>query len=100
MLIFDEDLSLFFDDLAVDVTVTPANGDDVFTAPGIFQSPTQDANIYDQSVEMDAPQVVMQERDARRIDRDDVVRVSGTDYEVIRTVDDGTGMATIYLRDA
>jgi hypothetical protein len=98
---FDEDLSVFFetDDFADEVEIRDGANALVRTADVIFNSPTQEAAIFDEAVAASSP--FIQGRTADILDLRDgwSVKRGAKTYRVSGApVDEGTGTTVVYLK--
>mgnify|MGYP000538227379 CR=1 FL=1 len=96
---FTEDLTQFFDtdDFAVEAifTLSPSGTRTVKT---IFDTPTQSVDIYDSSIEADAPLLRCKTSDLASVKNNANVEIDSTNYKVKRIVNDGTGISIVYLK--
>ncbi|HEX8773259.1 MAG TPA: hypothetical protein VF735_06600 [Pyrinomonadaceae bacterium] len=98
---FAEDLTQFFDteEFAVVAALKQSNGTVIRNANVIFNDPNQDAQMFAETVEADAPFII-----ARSVDVSDMkdgykVTIGATTYRVIGTPhQDGTGISTVKLK--
>lgn len=95
---FKEDLGLFFDcaDFGTLATVKPAVGPS-FKLRVILNTPTQELQIFDASVEADSPNVLAITEEISRVTNKATLTIGSKVYRVVRVADDGTGVSTIFL---
>lgn len=95
---FTEDLSVFFDtdDFAVEAifNLTPSG---TRTVNVIFNTPSQEVRIYDQTIESDAPFLTCRTSDLATIPNRGTVTIDAVAYTIGKIVHDGTGVSTVYL---
>lgn len=96
---FTENLDQFFstDDFAVEAVFTLSNAS-TRTVKVIFDTPSQNVEIYDTDIEADAPFLRCKTSDVVGIENG-TVTVNGNVYKVKKvTKDDGTGVSLVYLK--
>ncbi len=98
---FTEDLAQFFEpkDFAVVAVFTRA-GVPVSTTNVIFDDAAQSVSLYETSVEEAAPFLLAPTAVVAPVKRKDAVAVNGANFIVERLHPDGTGLTTIYLKQA
>lgn len=94
---FDENLDQFFDDFAVEA-VFALSPSGTRAARVIFNTPSQEVRIYDQSIVTDAPNLTCKTSDLANVSNRSSVTVNGTVYNIGKITDDGTGLSTVYLK--
>jgi len=96
---FTENLDQFFDDsdFAVDAVfnLSPSGTRTVKT---IFDTPTQSVDIYDTSIEADAPFLRCKTADLSNVKINANVLIGAVNYKVKRITNDGTGVSIVYLK--
>lgn len=98
---FSEDLSLFFDTtngFAVDVTLKTSGGSTVRTAKGILETPLQDLALLSADVEVQTPTLQLRTTDMASITHDHKIVIGATTYRIVKHLDDGTGITTVWIR--
>ncbi|HYY95280.1 MAG TPA: hypothetical protein VE713_12245 [Pyrinomonadaceae bacterium] len=95
---FDEDLSRFFEEFAVEAVFKRA-GAPVATANVIFNDPSQPVTVYETEVEEPAPFLLAPAAALADVLREDAVAVNGADYTVERIRPDGTGLVRMDLAE-
>jgi hypothetical protein len=99
---FQEDLSLFFDQTnGFAVSVVFNRGVTVLaTVACIFNDPSQSVEIYNTDVEEPAPFLQAPTASLSAVKRGDTATVNGTTYRIERIHPDGTGLSIINLAAA
>jgi hypothetical protein len=97
---FTEDLSQFFeeDDFAVAVAIKIAAGASVRTISGIFNTPSQEVEIFDTNFEGNLPSVLCRSSDLAGITNAHTMTISAVVYRITKIEPDGTGVSTVHLR--
>lgn len=98
---FTEDLSVFFDtktgfadDAVINLSPTGTRRVKV-----IFNTPTQSVQIFDSSIEADAPNLQVETSDLTGVRKGrETITVRGRTYSIEKIADDGTGLSTLYLK--
>lgn len=102
MAFYDNDISLFFTDFAVDAVYTPQGGP-ASTIKVIFNNEYNrvvDINGF-AGIESSAPQAVCKTTDAANARHGDTLVINGTTYYIAEIMPDGTGITVLALsRDA
>lgn len=96
---FSENLNQFFetDDFAVDAVINYGNNL-TRNVKVIFETPSQSVEIYDTSIEADAPRLSCKTSDLNLVKRNDTVTVQTKTYRIERINHDGTGISFLYLK--
>ena len=94
---FNEDLSLFFDEKDFAVEAILNLGTSTRSIKAIFETPTQSVEIYDTAIEADAPRVTCRTQDLTGIKRGHAVTVQNQSYKIEKISHDGTGLSFLYL---
>jgi hypothetical protein len=92
-------LDLFFDqnEFGVEAVITLTSGS-TRKLSVIFQTPSQEVNIYDSSIEANTPNFLCQSADLEGARTGDTVVIDRRTYKIGRISDDGTGSSTVYLK--
>lgn len=96
---FSENLNQFFEtnDFAVDAVINYGNNL-TRNLKVIFETPSQSVEIYDTSIEADAPRLSCKTSDLTNVRKGNTVTVQTKTYEIIRISHDGTGISFLYLK--
>ena len=96
---FSENLNQFFetDDFAVDAVIN-FGSNQTRNVKVIFETPSQSVEIYDTSIEADAPRLSCKTSDLVSVKGNDTVTVQTKTYTIERIGHDGTGISFLYLK--
>jgi hypothetical protein len=96
---FTEDLTLFFDQDDFAVAAIIKNGATVIrTISVIFNTPSQELEIFDASVESNLPFVQCASSDMAGITNSHTMTISLIVYRIVKIEPDGTGTSIVQLR--
>ncbi|HWT00199.1 MAG TPA: hypothetical protein VN256_08125 [Pyrinomonadaceae bacterium] len=96
---FTEDLSQFFEQDEFAVAAVIKNGPTVIRSISvIFNTPTQEAAIFDAGAEVNVPFMQCQTSDLTGVTKSHTVTINGVAYRIGEREDDGTGVSTVQLR--
>ena len=97
---FEEDLRQFFeeDDFAVPSIIKTAAGATVRTISVIFNTPSQEVEIFDTDFEGNLPFALCRSSDLASITNNHTMTISSVVYRIAKIEPDGTGVSTVHLR--
>jgi hypothetical protein len=97
--VFSENLNQFFEtnDFAVDAVINYGSNQ-TRDLKVIFETPSQSVEIYDTSIEADAPRLSCKTSDLNQVKQYDTVTLQNSTYKIERINHDGTGISFLYLK--
>lgn len=93
-----EDLNVFMQDFATDVTVYNPDGADIILK-GIYNDAVFLHDIGEADMDISMPRLTMTERDAEHLKVKSLIHVHDTDFYVYQMKPDGTGMVNVILSE-
>ena len=96
---FSENLNQFFEinDFAIDAVINYGTNQ-TRNVKVIFETPSQSVEIYNTSIEADAPRLSCKTSELNGVKTGNTVTAQSVTYKIIQISHDGTGISFLYLK--